>query len=167
MKVVHRENLRFSHRKLRFSYRKFRFSYRKSTSLRNCPNCCERVSKPTVKKPAKFKTTVSINHWETVQIAASRFLNLNPQWKNRPNSSLQFLSASFYVPERPCTREKKALKDTKCKTRDTFCKTARVLPHVQSLDTDSFQKDASRQKEASTHRDKRRHQRIATKSSFQ
>ena len=31
-------------------------------SLRNCPNCCQQVSKPTVKKLAKFHITVSINH---------------------------------------------------------------------------------------------------------
>ena len=56
--------------------------------------------KTTVNKPAKFQTTVSINHLKTAQIAASGFLN--PQCGNRPNSRLHFLSASFYVPERSC-----------------------------------------------------------------
>ena len=56
-----------------------------------------------MKKPAKFQTTISINHQETAQIPASGFLN--PQWRNQPNSRLRFLSASFYVPELPCTHD--------------------------------------------------------------
>jgi len=37
---------------------------------------------------------------------------LNPPWRNRSNSRLQFLSTSFYVPERPCitTRSPSQLK---------------------------------------------------------
>jgi len=40
---------------------------------------------------------VCTNHRKTAQIAASGFLN-KAQWRNRPNSRLQFLSGSFHVP---------------------------------------------------------------------
>jgi len=42
------------------------------------------------------------NHSETAQIAASGFLTLSS--RNRPNSRLRLLSASFYVAEWPCRR---------------------------------------------------------------
>jgi len=63
-----------------------------------------------VKKPAKFQTTVFINHEDTAQITTSGLLN--PPWRNRSNSRLQFQSTSFYVPERPCitTRSPSQLK---------------------------------------------------------
>jgi len=44
-------------------------------SLRNCPNRCQRVSKPTVKKPNEFQTAVSIGQFlcpgTTLYVASS------------------------------------------------------------------------------------------------
>jgi hypothetical protein len=50
------------------------------------------------------------NHQETAKIVASGFLTHSA--RNRPNSRMQFLSASFYVPECYCT-VRRNLKNTR------------------------------------------------------
>ena len=50
-----------------------------------------------VSKPSFYKSQ------ETAPNASQRVSK--PQWKKLAQSRLQFLSASFYVPERPCKKE--------------------------------------------------------------